>query len=73
MPRPLLNNYIFTGYACSAIGTDARLPCYKERQTMNLGWVDERTILHETGHALGLVHEHQHPEGKIDWDMQKVP
>ena len=39
--------------------------------TMNLGWIDDKsvalsnadkgTILHEFGHALGLVHEHQSP------------
>ena len=39
--------------------------------TMNYGWLtptspdDElrRVVLHEFGHALGLIHEHQNPEG----------
>lgn len=39
--------------------------------TMNLGWIDDKsstlsdtdkgTILHEFGHVLGLMHEHQSP------------
>lgn len=39
----------------SYIGTDAtRLPL--ESFTMNLGFVDRTTVLHEFGHALGLIH-----------------
>ena len=26
------------------------------------------TILHEFGHAIGLKHEHQHPDCPIDWN-----
>lgn len=26
-----------------------------------------QTVLHEFGHALGLTHEHQHPENDINW------
>lgn len=26
------------------------------------------TVLHEFGHALGLFHEHQHPDANIPWD-----
>ena len=65
-------NFINAGSSFSAVGTDAKLPIYNGKRTMNLGRVDERTILHETGHALSLVHEHQHPEGKIQWDTDKV-
>ena len=32
----------------------------------------ERTILHEFGHALGLAHEHQHPDAIIDWNLPNV-
>jgi serralysin len=31
-----------------------------------------RTILHEFGHALGMVHEHQSPVNGIPWDETKV-
>lgn len=31
------------------------------------------TIVHEFGHALGLIHEHQNPKGsKINWDKNRV-
>lgn len=26
-------------------------------------------VLHEFGHSLGLLHEHQHPEAKINWNL----
>ncbi|WP_416809084.1 hypothetical protein [Bacillus thuringiensis] len=29
-------------------------------------------ILHEFGHALGLVHEHQHPDCPVQWDIEAV-
>jgi hypothetical protein len=47
--------------------------------TMNFGWIDEdiknndgSTVLHEFGHALGLHHEHQNPEGGIKWNRDAV-
>ncbi|KAI0071193.1 hypothetical protein K474DRAFT_1712673 [Panus rudis PR-1116 ss-1] len=55
-----------------------------DKATMNLGWVDERsttatgyekgTILHEFGHALGFLHEHQSPnrEGGLTLDEDAV-
>jgi len=32
----------------------------------------QRTVIHEFGHALGLHHEHQHPDAKIPWDQEKT-
>ena len=48
--------------------------------TMNFGWLTaastdaelERVVLHEFGHALGLVHEHQLPANGIQWDKPAV-
>lgn len=51
------------------------------KPTMNYGWLtpdspdDEvrRVVLHEFGHALGLIHEHQNPKGGgIDWNRAAV-
>lgn len=44
-----------------------------EEPTMNFGWLDVATIIHEFCHALGMIHEHQNPFGKgIDWNIKKV-
>jgi serralysin len=48
--------------------------------TMNLGFADgsvdalrmSQIILHEFGHALGFIHEHQSPASGIAWDKEKV-
>jgi serralysin len=49
--------------------------------TMNYGWLTptspdnelRRVVLHEFGHALGLIHEHQNPkDGGIDWNRDAV-
>ena len=56
----------------SYIGTDSMyIP--KESQTMNLGHIDRAGVLHEFGHALGLIHEHQSPfEGGFEWNRDAV-
>ena len=57
--------------AWSYVGTDARgIPA--DQPTMNFGWLDEAVILHEFGHALGLAHEHQNPDGGIQWNEAAV-
>jgi hypothetical protein len=52
--------------AWSWVGTDSkRIP--QGQPTMNLGFLDGGTAAHEFGHAIGLGHEHQNPEGGIEW------
>jgi hypothetical protein len=47
------------------------------QETMSLGFRGNeqeeevrRLVLHEFGHAIGFMHEHQHPESGIEWDEQ---
>jgi hypothetical protein len=59
------------GGAWSLVGTD----CLHEKlkPTMNLGWFDVATVMHEWGHTLGMIHEHQNPSSNpIKWDDSKV-
>lgn len=60
-------------------GTDA-LNIPKDQPTINFGWVTpdtlesevRRVVLHEFGHVLGLVHEHQAANARIPWDKEAV-
>lgn len=63
----------------STVGTTCRrVP--KGKATMNYGWIDagssdedvRSVVLHEFGHALGLIHEHQNPTGGIKWNREAV-
>jgi hypothetical protein len=63
----------------SRVGTDAkRVP--KGQATMNLGWAEESTpekefasvVLHEFGHAIALLHEHNHPNAQLNWNKDAV-
>ena len=66
----------------SAVGRDALNRAYfpLHQPTMNFGWVrddsdpveDRAVILHEFGHALGCIHEHQSPTFDRKWDKEAV-
>ncbi len=57
--------------AWSYIGTDcSRIP--QNQPTMNLGFMDGGTTAHEFGHAIGLGHEHQNPQGGLQWNREAV-
>ncbi|WP_126247806.1 M12 family metallopeptidase [Chitinophaga rhizosphaerae] len=65
------------GVSWSHIGTDSR----NHNPSMNFGWLEEEqvdslfasVVLHEFGHAIGLVHEHQLPDGNfIKWKVSAV-
>lgn len=68
-----------SGGSYSYLGTDA-LSRPSNTETMNFGWFNDstsdtefsRTVIHEFGHALGMIHEHQHPLAAIPWDKPKV-
>jgi hypothetical protein len=41
--------------------------------TMKYSWLDISTVLHEFCHALGMIHEHQNPQGNpIKWNEPAV-
>lgn len=66
----------------SALGTDALVRAYfpKHQPTMNFGWLREdtpdeeceRVVVHEFGHALGAIHEHQSPKVSLKWNTAEV-
>jgi serralysin len=69
------------GASWSYVGVDALDPSLGPNSpTMNFGWFTpatphdelQRVVLHEFGHALGLIHEHQSPLADIPWDRQAV-
>lgn len=65
-------SWSYLGTVCRRIGSG--------EPTMNYGWLtpdssdDEvnRVVLHEFGHALGCIHEHQNPAGGIKWNKPVV-
>jgi serralysin len=67
------------GGSASYVGSDAKRVNLNS-PTMFFGWINpgeseesiRAVVLHEFGHALGLVHEHQHPGSDIPWDKEKV-
>ena len=74
--------FVMNGTSWSALGTDALDKQFfpPGSPTMNYGWLTSnspeeefsRVILHEFGHSLGCIHEHQNPAGKIPWNKESV-
>lgn len=66
------------GIGCSSIVGDSRsVPKFNKNgepePTMKYGWLDVSTVLHEFGHALGMIHEHQNPsDNPIQWNREAV-
>lgn len=60
----------------SHVGTNNLNIAQQSEPTMNFGWFNyltpedefSRTILHEFGHALGCIHEHQSPAKSLNWN-----
>ncbi len=78
-PADIRIAFIQNGSSWSMVGNgSARAD--QQRPSMNFGWLTDqtseyevkRTVLHEFGHALGLLHEHQNPAGGIPWDEAAV-
>ena len=65
-------SWSYLGTMCQQIPAD--------EPTMNYGWLEpdstddelRRVVLHEFGHALGLIHEHQNPNRPIAWNRAAV-
>jgi serralysin len=70
--KPGNGSWSYLGTQCKTIARD--------KSTMNFGWLDANSsdedvrsvVLHEFGHALGLIHEHQNPKDGINWDRAAV-
>lgn len=64
----------------SYIGTESSISSSEGRASMNLGWINDNkteaelrgVILHEFGHALGIVHEHESPYANIPWNKAVI-
>lgn len=72
-------NFDNSGGSWSYLGTDCNR-INLSQPSMNFGWFTNstsntefsRVIIHEFGHALGLIHEHQSPATNIQWNKPKV-
>jgi ssRNA-specific RNase YbeY (16S rRNA maturation enzyme) len=64
----------------SILGKYCRREKATSKPTMNYGWLKpdsseeelRRVVLHEFGHALGFIHEHQNPLNSINWNRDAV-
>lgn len=61
-----------TGGSESAIGITSKNFLIRD-PTMRLGWLDVATVIHEFGHVLGMVHEHQTSfDNPIQWNKDAI-
>lgn len=64
----------------SVLGTTCKQITDQNQPTMNFGWITknslqndiDRVVLHEFGHAIGLIHEHMIPEVGIKWNKAQI-
>jgi len=67
---------LYNTVARSLIGTDAlAAPAHEATMWLGVNTTDpkyESVVIHEFGHALGRLHEHQHPDASIPWDREKA-
>ncbi|PWY89867.1 zincin [Aspergillus heteromorphus CBS 117.55] len=64
----------------SRLGVKSGIYSGRGEPSMNLGWITDSqpdseirgVILHEFGHALGAVHEHQSPRASIPWNRETI-
>ncbi|PSS28493.1 hypothetical protein PHLCEN_2v2974 [Hermanssonia centrifuga] len=78
-PAEIRVAFDLNGQSWSYVGTDC-LAIAAAAPTMNLGWFTDstpdeefsRTTIHEFGHAIGCIHEHQQPKAKINWNKEVV-
>lgn len=68
------------GGSNSLVGTTCKYITDLTRPTMKFGWLTpassdlaiRQVVLHEFGHALGLIHEHQNPGSVINWNKENI-
>ena len=74
--RFVANNNVSGGY--SYVGTRAQTDVAADQPTGEIGFegglneFNAGTIIHEFGHALALLHEHQHPEHTLDYNWEQI-
>lgn len=72
-------NFDNSGSSWSYVGVDCQ-SIAQNAASMNYGWFTSstsdvefsRTVIHEFGHALSLIHEHQSPAANIPWNKAAV-
>ncbi|KAK7962943.1 zincin [Apiospora aurea] len=73
-PSTIRIKFVSSGNSKSKVGLWAMdRNAHDTTMTLNLASTEDparkqRSILHEFGHALGLQHQHQHPDSGIQWD-----